>query len=378
MTPRGQNNIKTGHGIPHALVNQKQSPLNQGVWEQISGGVRNAVNSVSSYFGGEEEKPKPKESQFNAKQSLNEYNTYIKPNLKMTASTGDKSGTITLNRGTGWTPGNKDLVEKLPAYKGDVNSIKKSQKSKIPEITNAISESVDYWQNPEVQKMYLKNHPEYKGDIKKAKQDINTLSANGSKYEFVKDWDDSKQNGKKQVLTGGAEALTFYPGYDRDYLREPGKPRIKEDRSQGNWFNNKSKNGIIVYNPNDKDLKSTAKHEWAHGSGFDAMQGQALGKVLGKPSSGDTEIDSYLSRPDEMYGNFTMLKSKLGLKPGEKINQKQYQQMMQKKNLNFENFSRGFKPENIVKAINTVAYNGDKKGLEKKNKIQSMGDSMNA
>lgn len=377
MTPRGQNNIKTGHGIPQTFINQKQTPLHQGVWDEITSGVKSAVNSVSNYFGGEEEKSKKNKinaEQLDQKAAAADYNQWIKPSFDKKASIGDKNGTITLDRGSGWKPGLGTLVEKLPAYKGDVNSIKNLQKSKVPEIKSAVNESVDYWQNPEVQKMYLKNHPEYKGDVKKMKQDINTMSANGAKYEFVKVGDKSIQNGQVQTVGGFEDANTFYPGYNREYKRKPGKPRVVEDVTQGNWFNNKSKNGIISYNPFDKDIKSTAKHEFPHASGFDAAQGAVLGKTLGTPNSDN----DYMARPDEMYGNFTMFKSKMGLKPGQRVNAKQFKKIVEEKGLQQENFYRQFKDNRILRAINTVADNGDKKGLEKKNKIQSMGDSMNA
>jgi len=113
------------------------------------------------------------------------------------------------------------------------------------------------------------------------------------------------------------------------------------------------------------DDKNVESHERVHASGFDAVQGINLLDTLGSAfqqegrsllKNMDPDALRYLSRPHEAYGNFVEFRDKIGLKPGEKIDVEELKKRVKKSGASMENFYRAFNDENIVKALNTIAY----------------------
>ena len=114
-----------------------------------------------------------------------------------------------------------------------------------------------------------------------------------------------------------------------------------------------------------KDDKNVETHERVHASGFDAVQGDLLLKTLGdsRLQEGRSFLKStspgtlkYLNQPHEAYGNFVEFREKIGLKPGEKIDEKELARRVKESGAEMENFYRAFNDKNIVKALNTIAY----------------------
>lgn len=121
--------------------------------------------------------------------------------------------------------------------------------------------------------------------------------------------------------------------------------------------------------------KGTVEHEIAHASGVDSVLGPALMKALGgnpyqqkqNKTAGKgymkediSSIKQYLTKPEEAYGNFHNFRVDLGLKPGEKVDKATLLKKVKEKKLEDSNFYQMFDDENIVKAINTIAYNNKK------------------
>jgi len=109
------------------------------------------------------------------------------------------------------------------------------------------------------------------------------------------------------------------------------------------------------------NMRSVLGHELSHASNIDAVVAPALQRVLGDVNNqqkGTFKRDrEYLSHPEETYGNFHMFRQNLGLKPGQKVDIKQLQQMVKEKGLDEEIFYKAYDDDKIVKAINTIAQN---------------------
>lgn len=113
------------------------------------------------------------------------------------------------------------------------------------------------------------------------------------------------------------------------------------------------------------DDRNVESHERVHASGFDAVQGINLLDTLGNAfqqegrsllKKMDPDVLRYLNQPHEAYGNFVEFREKIGLKPGEKIDVEELKKRVKKSGASMENFYRAFNDENIVKALNTIAY----------------------
>jgi hypothetical protein len=114
-----------------------------------------------------------------------------------------------------------------------------------------------------------------------------------------------------------------------------------------------------------KDNTDVETHERVHASGFDAAQGVNLLEVLGNSfqqegrsllKRSNKDVLRYLNQPHEAYGNFTEFREKIGLKPGEQIDVEELKRRVKKTGAGMENFYRAFSDENIVKALNKIAY----------------------
>jgi hypothetical protein len=117
------------------------------------------------------------------------------------------------------------------------------------------------------------------------------------------------------------------------------------------------------------DETGVETHERVHGSLFDAAQGENLMKILGNPFQQKTryfmkkhspETLRYLRKPHEAYGNFAEFREKLGLKPGEQIDEKELNKRIKAKGLDTENFIRVYDDDKVVEALNTIAYQDSK------------------
>jgi hypothetical protein len=110
-----------------------------------------------------------------------------------------------------------------------------------------------------------------------------------------------------------------------------------------------------IQNPN------VVKHELTHASGLDQQLGEYLLKTTGYPSEQKTnylgEVQNYMAKPHEAYGNFNEFRSALGWKPGQQIKDAAALEKLMKQKKVDTNYSRTFDKENIVKALNTVADN---------------------
>jgi len=123
-------------------------------------------------------------------------------------------------------------------------------------------------------------------------------------------------------------------------------------------------------------------HERIHLSKMDDPMGIELQKVLGNANdqkrSGTTRdgreytpqsTRTYLNRPGETYGNFVEFREKIGLKPGEQIDEKRMRKIIKKKKIK-DNFSNVYDDDKIVKALNTIASADTKKDKLKKYKYK--------
>jgi len=124
-----------------------------------------------------------------------------------------------------------------------------------------------------------------------------------------------------------------------------------------------SKNKINM-GPEFEGKTGVETHERVHASLFDAAQGENLMKILGNPFQQETrsfmkkhspDTVRYLKKPHEAYGNFVEFREKLGLKPGEQIDEKELNKRIKAKGLTNENFIRVFDDSKVVEALNTIA-----------------------
>ena len=116
-------------------------------------------------------------------------------------------------------------------------------------------------------------------------------------------------------------------------------------------------NSIIMSDMNDWN---TGTHEILHRSGFDQTLSAPLMKILGNSFQQDEKnnfksFKRYLNQPHEAYGNFHEPRTRLGLRPGQKVTKDQLKKMVKEKGLENDNFYKTFDDEKITKAINTVA-----------------------
>ena len=120
----------------------------------------------------------------------------------------------------------------------------------------------------------------------------------------------------------------------------------------------------------EKEDKNVETHERVHASLFDNSQGEYLQGILGNafhqgedyfPGEGKnmgSGNSQYMNIPSETYGNFAEFREKLGLKPGQQLTKEQYLKLVKEKGAENENFFRTYNDDNIIKALNTVAYQG--------------------
>lgn len=138
--------------------------------------------------------------------------------------------------------------------------------------------------------------------------------------------------------------------------------------------------GYITYRQQStpSQTQNVLGHELTHASGFDNILAPSLYRALGEklPEKNHSGLN-YMSRPEEVYGNFHEMRLNLGLKPGEKVDTESLKRRVKETNIpnNFwQNFSQNPQTgqedderiNKIVKAVNTVAQtNGGTNTLNK-------------
>ena len=136
-----------------------------------------------------------------------------------------------------------------------------------------------------------------------------------------------------------------------------------------------NQNANAQYFPDSETIKtrvandeSITRHEMGHRAGFDALLSNPLVDIMGNAfhqeeegKGNSSQFKRYLNQPHEMYENFHELRIKLGLKPGEKLTQKQLEKKIKEKGLEHNDFYKTFDSSKIIEAIDKVASNGKPK-----------------
>ena len=136
-----------------------------------------------------------------------------------------------------------------------------------------------------------------------------------------------------------------------------------------------NQNANAQYFPDSETIKtrvandeSITRHEMGHRAGFDALLSKPLVDIMGNAfhqeeegKGNSSQFKRYLNQPHEMYENFHELRIKLGLKPGEKLTQKQLEKKIKEKGLEHNDFYKTFDSSKIIEAIDKVASNGKPK-----------------
>lgn len=150
------------------------------------------------------------------------------------------------------------------------------------------------------------------------------------------------------------------------------------------------KSGQILYRDdnnsgskmNPQEVNSIIQHELVHGSKLDSVLGEKLREVTGFASdqkgkgwaSGRTD---YMSNPQESYGNFHGLRVKMGLQPGQKVDQAILSKIIKDRKLENDNFYQTYDDENIIKAINTMASTDQVQNQNQNQNIAAFGGNLN-
>ena len=194
----------------------------------------------------------------------------------------------------------------------------------------------------------------------------------------------STEPGQVQFPEGDAGSQSFLERYNDPWTRQKLKEQANlsdedidnmilkglntEKQIGGNVSGSKAQfdadKNLIMMGEEHKDEAGVESHERVHSSLFDAAQGENLMNVLGNPFQQEgrsfmkkmsPETVRYLKKPHEAYGNFVEFREKLGLKPGEQLDEAKLKKLVKKKNLGSENFYRVYNDKNITKALNTIA-----------------------
>jgi hypothetical protein len=416
LSPRGGNFSKTGHGLPGGMI-KSMPPFHQAkkvvdtafrpelkketsIWDNIVSTVSDAASSVSDYFSGDTQtttqpaKPVAKPVAKPKKQYKDTVATYAKGSLIAGSN---------MNYGNG-------TQMRIPA-------------------SNAIMENDDVFGG------YKRGHQfsEYinsSSDAERAKPLSSFINPAGSKDEkaadnaFIKHYSDP-------VTLKRMETAGINPKWSYDLIKKAlSTPKVNETDKPQNivpsnavgvyaapWINKQSgstfhpyynsKNeidqtrtvaptGNINYKVdndpfNPVSTTGTIQHEMAHASFADVLWPslyKALGKKAPRMDNGQMYTPSdYMNKPTEVYAHFHEFRQNLGIKPGEKMTEKELIRRVEANpSVGGGNFWREFgydispdgkptkldkeKKAKLVNAINTVASTGGKK----ENKMKFSGD----
>jgi hypothetical protein len=206
----------------------------------------------------------------------------------------------------------------------------------------------------------FKYNPEASSDV-----NFNLALQDASSQSFLDRYDAPES---REMMKG----QTNLTDYDIDNMILRGMNAKKEigGNAKGSKASYDADSQKISMDPRYADNTDVETHERVHASGFDAAQGKNLMNVLGnsfqqegrdfmKKSSPETL--RYLNQPHEAYGNFVEFREKIGLKPGEKIDETELKKRVKASGAGMENFYRAFNDKNIVEALNTIAYTDNNK-----------------
>lgn len=193
------------------------------------------------------------------------------------------------------------------------------------------------------------------------------LNKNKNTDKFLKRYDNEWSRKQMKKQTGMSD-------YDIDNLiirgtevkEEFGNVRNKEAGAEYSYYDpgtHKEENVIRTTHEHKHD-SSKNMHERVHASGFDSLQGNNLMDILGNSFQNNqrnagTRANRYLNKPYEAYGNFVEFRENIKLKPGEQIDAKELKRRVEKEGLEYDMFYRAFDDEGIIKALNTIASNGE-------------------
>jgi hypothetical protein len=319
LSPRGTNNIKTGHGLPGGLI-KPSSPLNQ------------AKKKVDAAF-----RPALKDA--------------YKPNSVLRVPSMTNEGDI-------------EIIPQFDTTKKPLTSL--INKAGTKEEIEADKRLVNWYSHPETLKKFEKN-------TGFDKRRLTDMVAKGLQVPTFADT-------KHDFVPEGAEAVYFSPNMSTEHIL-PKNTSTKKGHiqyiPQGKDINFGS--GVQYA----ADVHGTLQHERAHAMKADAVLAPALYRALGQklPKEYGSKL-SYMNRPEEVYANFHNLRVDMGYKPGQKTTVEEFKKKYSgNKRVQGNRFFQKFGTDKsgqqsdkeiakIVNAINTVAITGDKK----ENKLQFSGD----
>lgn len=132
----------------------------------------------------------------------------------------------------------------------------------------------------------------------------------------------------------------------------------------------------VRYNVDSQDDVAIGVHERTHASTIDSAMSKATTDIVGSSFKQDkpqfSSIKGYMIQPTEAYSNFVEMRNKLGMKPGEKIDEKTLIKKMKaiESNGDRDNFYNTYDNDKVIKALNTLASADTKKNKLKKYKYR--------
>jgi hypothetical protein len=417
LSPRGTNNIKTGHGLPGGLI-KPSSPLNQSkkvidnafrqpskkepsFWDSAVNAVSEAVSNVGDYFSGDTQtttttkqvsKPKVKQPKKIYKDTVA---TYAKGSLIPGSNMNYGNGTQMRIPASIGIMNTNDVFGGYKAghqFSEYVSSSTDAERKKP--LTSFINPAgskdekaadkafIEHYSHPVTLKRMEKAgiNPKWSYDLTKKAITTPKVNETGKPQNIVASGDVGAYVAPWTKIQ--SPSTEFHPYYNNNN-------EIDKTRGLGKTGNINYREDLSPYNPTS--TKGTIQHEMAHASFADVLWPslyKALGKKAPRLSSGQMYTpELYMNKPTEVYAHFHEFRQNLGIKPGEKINEKE---LIKRVNANpsvgggkfWQEFGYDIGPDGkptkkdkekkakLVNAINTVASTNGKK----ENKLQFSGD----
>ena len=418
LSPRGGNFSKTGHGLPSGMI-KSMPPLHQAkrvvdtafrpelkketsIWDNIVSTVSDAASSVSDYFSGDTQtttkpvaKPVAKPVVKPKKQYKDTVATYAKGSLIAGSN---------MNYGNGTQmriPSSIGIMDKDDVFGGYnrghqfseyVNSSSDAERA-IP-LSSFINPAgstdekaadnafIKHYSDPiTLKRMEAAGiNPKWSYDLTKKALTTPKVNETGKPANIVAPGDVGAYVAPWTKIQ--APNVEFHPYYNKNN---------EIDQTRG-----LAKTGNINYrqdlSPNSPtSTTGTIQHEMAHASFADVLWPslfKALGKKAPRLDNGQMYTpDLYMNIPTEVYAHFHEFRQNLGIKPGEKMTEKE---LIRRVEANpsvgggkfWQEFGYDIGPDGkptkldkekkakLVNAINTVASTGGKK----ENKMKFSGD----
>ena len=118
----------------------------------------------------------------------------------------------------------------------------------------------------------------------------------------------------------------------------------------------------VRFNVDSQDDVAVGMHERTHASTIDSAMSKATTDIVGSSYQQDkpqfSRTKAYMIQPTETYSNFIEMRKKLGMKPGEQIDEKTLIQKMKaiESNGDRDHFYNTYDNDKVIKALNTLAY----------------------